>query len=142
MKTLSELFKRLQEANFIVRQVKCLLGSRTVDFLGHILGRGAIGLQDENVEKGQPNIVNWGDSQERAYNSLTVAVTFKPVLRSPDVNKKFVLRTDSSDHGLGAALMQKNEGTLFPVAYASKKLTDRERKYSMLREKLLLLCGE
>ncbi|GFO16098.1 Pol polyprotein [Plakobranchus ocellatus] len=51
VKTLSELFKRLQEANFTVRPVKCLLGSRTVDFLGHSLGRGAIGLQDENVEK-------------------------------------------------------------------------------------------
>ncbi|GFN91636.1 Zinc finger protein [Plakobranchus ocellatus] len=51
VKTLSELFKRLQEANFTVRPVKCLLGSRTIDFLGHSLGRGAIGLQNENVEK-------------------------------------------------------------------------------------------
>ncbi|GFO35687.1 Zinc finger protein [Plakobranchus ocellatus] len=108
VKTLSELFKRLQVANFTVRPVNCLLGSRTVDFLENSLGRGAIGLQDENVEKvrnaarpktkrevraflglvgyykefvpnfaavsaplsdlvrkGQPNIVNWGDSQER-----------------------------------------------------------------------------
>ncbi|GFO33610.1 Pol polyprotein [Plakobranchus ocellatus] len=83
------------------------------------------------VRKGQPNIMNWGDSQERAYNSLKVAVTSKPVLQLPDVNKKFVLRTDASDRGLGAALMQENEGTLFLVAYASKKLTDRERKYSV-----------
>ncbi|GFO35436.1 Zinc finger protein [Plakobranchus ocellatus] len=152
VKTLSELFRRLQEANFTVRPVKCLLGSRTVDFLGHSLGRGAIGLQDENVEKvrnaprpktkrkiraflglvgyykefvpnfaavsaplsdlvrkGQPNVVNWGDSQERACNSLKVAVTSKPVLQLPDVNKRFVLRTDASDRGLGAALMQENE---------------------------------
>ncbi|GFO27599.1 Zinc finger protein [Plakobranchus ocellatus] len=51
VKTLSELFRRLQGANFTVRPVTCLLGSRTVDFLGHSLGRGVIGLQDENVEK-------------------------------------------------------------------------------------------
>ncbi|GFO13647.1 Pol polyprotein [Plakobranchus ocellatus] len=157
------------DANFTVRPFKCLLGSRTLDFLGHGLGRGAIGLQDENVEKvrnaprpktkkevraflglvgyykeivpnfaavsarlsdlvhkGQPNIVNWGDSQERAYNSLRVAVTSNPVLQLPDVNKKFVLRTDASDRGLSAALTRENKGTLFPVAYASKKLTDRE----------------
>ncbi|GFO07721.1 Pol polyprotein [Plakobranchus ocellatus] len=125
----------------------------------HCLNRGAIGLQDENVEKvknaprpktkrevraflglvgyykefvpnfaavsaplsdlvrkGQPNIVNWSDSQERAYNSLRVAVMSKPVLQLPDVNKRFVLRTDASDRELGAALMQENEGTLFPVA--------------------------
>ncbi|GFO08797.1 Zinc finger protein [Plakobranchus ocellatus] len=185
VKTLSELFRRLEEANFTVRPVKCLLGSRTVDFLGHSLGRGAIGLQDENVEKvrnaprpktkrevkaflglvgyykefvpnfaavsaplsdlvrkGQPKIVNWGDSQERAYNSLKVAVTSKTVLQLPDVNKKFVLRTDASDRGLGAALMQENEGTLFPLAYASKKLTDRERKYSVTEgEALAIVWG-
>ncbi|GFO19478.1 Zinc finger protein [Plakobranchus ocellatus] len=94
------------------------------------------------VRKGQPNVVNWGDSQERAYNSLKVAVTSKPVLQLPDVNKRFVLRTDASDRGLGAALMQENEGTLFPVAYASKKLTDRERKYSVTeREALAIVWG-
>ncbi|GFO12566.1 Zinc finger protein [Plakobranchus ocellatus] len=38
--------------------------------------------------------------------------------------------------------MQENEGTLFPVAYASKKLTDRERKYSVTeREALAILWG-
>ncbi|GFO02545.1 Zinc finger protein [Plakobranchus ocellatus] len=51
VRTLSELFRRPQEVNFTVRPVKCLLGSRTVDFLRHSLGRGAIDLQDENVEK-------------------------------------------------------------------------------------------
>ncbi|GFO02300.1 Zinc finger protein [Plakobranchus ocellatus] len=154
-------------------------------FMDDSLGRGAIVLQDENVEKvrhaprpktkrevraflrlvgyykefvpnfaavsaplsdlvrkGQPNIVNWGDSQERAYNSLKVAMTSKPVLQLPDVNKRFVLRTDASNRGLGAALMQENEGTLFPVAYASKKLTDRERKYSVTeRESLAIVWG-
>ncbi|GFN82370.1 hypothetical protein PoB_000887600 [Plakobranchus ocellatus] len=176
-----ELFKRLQEPNFTVRPAKCLLGSRTVDFLGHSLGQGAIGLQDENIEKvrnasrpktkrevrvflrlvgyykefaaasaplsdlvrkGQPNIVNWGNSWERAYNSLKVAVMSKPVLQLPDVNKKFVFRTDTSDRRLGPALMQENEGTLFPVAYASKKLTNRERKYSVTeREALAIVWG-
>ncbi|GFN94674.1 Zinc finger protein [Plakobranchus ocellatus] len=67
---------------------------------------------------------------------------FTPVLQLPDVNTKFVLRTGASDRGLGAALMQENEGTLFPVAYASKKLTDRERKYLMTeREALAILWG-
>ncbi|GFO25446.1 Zinc finger protein [Plakobranchus ocellatus] len=180
VKTLSELFRRFQDANFTARPVKCLLGSRTVDFLGHSLGRGAIGLQDEHfgkvrnaprpktkrevkafsglvgyykefvpnfaavsaplsdlVRKGQPNVVNWGDSQERAYNSLKVAVTSKPVLQLPDV-----LRTDASDRGLGAALMQDKKGTIFPVAYASKKFTDRERQYSVTeREALAIVWG-
>ncbi|GFO27412.1 Zinc finger protein [Plakobranchus ocellatus] len=166
VKTLSELFKRLQEANFTVRPVKCLLGSRAVEkvrnaprpktkrevraFLGlvgyykeFVPNFAAVSAPlSDLVRKGQPNVVNWGDSQERACNSLKVAVTSKPALQLPDVNKKFVLRTDASDRGLGAALMQENEGTLFPVAYASKKLTDRERKYSVTeREALAIVRG-
>ncbi|GFN86554.1 retrovirus-related pol polyprotein from transposon 297 [Plakobranchus ocellatus] len=92
------------------------------------------------MRKGQPNIVNWDDSQERAYNSLNIAVMSTPVLQLPDVDKRFVLRTDASDRGLGAALMQENKGTLFPVANASKKLTDSERKYSVTeREDLAIV---
>ncbi|GFS09267.1 Pol polyprotein [Elysia marginata] len=51
VETLAELFRRLREANFTVRPVKCALGSSTIDFLGHRLGQGTISLQDENVEK-------------------------------------------------------------------------------------------
>ncbi|GFS00143.1 zinc finger protein [Elysia marginata] len=40
METLAELFRRLREANFTVRPVKCVLGSSTIDFLGHRLVKG------------------------------------------------------------------------------------------------------
>ncbi|GFR58487.1 zinc finger protein [Elysia marginata] len=94
------------------------------------------------VRKGQPNTVNWSDSQEKAYNSLKFAVTSKPVLQLPDINKRFILRTDASGRGLGAALMQESDDMLFPVAYASKKLTDREQKYSVIeREALAIVWG-
>ncbi|GFR72339.1 Pol polyprotein [Elysia marginata] len=83
------------------------------------------------VRKGQPNTVNWSDSQEKAYNALKFAVTSKPVLQLPDIDKRFILRTDASGRGLGAALMQESDGMLSPVSYASKKLIDREQKYSL-----------
>ncbi|GFO02199.1 hypothetical protein PoB_002870400 [Plakobranchus ocellatus] len=35
------LFRWLQRANFTVRATKCVLGARTIDFLGHRLGEGA-----------------------------------------------------------------------------------------------------
>ncbi|GFR81445.1 Pol polyprotein [Elysia marginata] len=47
----AELFRRLREANFTVRPVKCVLGPSTIDFLGHRLGQGTISLHNENVEK-------------------------------------------------------------------------------------------
>ena len=55
----------------------------------------------------------------------------------PDVNKEFVLRTDASDIGLGATLLQNRDGHIFPVAYASRKLLDREKRYSVKERECL-----
>ncbi|RUS69253.1 hypothetical protein EGW08_022986 [Elysia chlorotica] len=161
LQVLEELFKRLKAANLVARPTKCELGATQVDFLGHCLGRGTVGLQDCNVEKvkdaprpttkkeirsflglvgyyqpfipnfaaiaaplsdltrkGQPNKIVWGEPQERAYATLKKAVISKPILVLPDVNKEFVLRTDASDIGLGATLLQNRDGHIFPVAYA------------------------
>ena len=53
------------------------------------------------------------------------------------MSKQFVLRTDASDEGIGAVLMQEREGKLFPVSYASKKLSSAERKYSTIEKECL-----
>ena len=42
------------------------------------------------------------------------------------MGKPFVLRTDASDTGLGAVLLQEHDNGIFPVAYASRKLTIAE----------------
>ena len=44
----------------------------------------------------------------------------------PDISKPFCIRTDASYSGLGAVLLQYHENIPMPVAYASKKLFDRE----------------
>jgi len=55
----------------------------------------------------------------------------------PDLEKPFTLRTDASDIGLGAVLLQECDDGLFPVSFASRKLLDRERKYSVLERECL-----
>ena len=60
-----------------------------------------------------------------------------PILHLPDVQKQFTLRTDASDAGVGAVLLQDDEGKKFPVAYASKKLLPRERAYSTIEKECL-----
>ena len=95
------------------------------------------------TRKGQPRMLAWEETQEKAFNSLKELMASKPILKLPELDKQFVLRTDASDKGVGAVLLQDHDGSLFPVAYASKKLSDRgERKYStMERECLAVVWG-
>jgi hypothetical protein len=66
----------------------------------------------------------------------------KPVLMLPNCSLPFVLRTDASNSGLGAVLLQYYDDTPHPVAYASRKLLDRERRYSTIeRECLAVVWG-
>jgi len=51
IKALQELFKCLLEAGMTIRPTKCLFGGNTVDFRGHRLEEGLIGLHEDNVRK-------------------------------------------------------------------------------------------
>ena len=66
--------------------------------------------------------------------AIKIILTSDPVLRLPDPEKTFVLRTDASDYGIGAVLMQEHEGKLFPICYASRKSSDAERNYSTIEK--------
>ena len=182
IKALRELFNRLLAAGMTIRPTKCLFGVNTVDFLGHRLEEGLIGLHEDNVtkirdaprpttkkqiksfmglagyyrdfipnfaalaaplsdltRKGQPNKVEWGEAQEKAYQSIKAILTKEPVLRLPDPTKTYFLQTDASNSGIGAVLMQKHDGKLFPVCYASKKLSSAERNYSTIEKECLAI---
>ena len=65
-----------------------------------------------------------------------------PILRLPDLSCMFTLRTDASNLGIGAVLLQENKEVKFPVAYASKKLLPRETKYSVIERECLVLVWE
>lgn len=61
----------------------------------------------------------------------------EPVLAFPDFSKLFTVTTDASDYALGAVLSQEGKGGDRPVAYASRRLTDAETRYSALERELL-----
>jgi hypothetical protein len=73
-------------------------------------------------------------------NKLIECVTSPPILAYPDYNTPFVVHTDASQHGLGAVLYQKQEGTLRVIAYASRTLTPAERNYHLHAGKLEFLA--
>ena len=53
--------------------------------------------------------------------------------------KPFVLRTDASGVGVAAVVLQKNEGKLYPVGYASKKLSLAKAKYPIIEKECLAI---
>ena len=91
------------------------------------------------LKKGQPNKVIWGEAQNNAFENLKQCLSKRPILRLPDFERQFVVQVDASESGVGASLMQEYDGELFPVAFTSKKLLPRERKYSVIEREALSL---
>ena len=91
------------------------------------------------TKKDAPSKVRWEDAQEHAFQTLKERVSKFPILRLPDGDKEFVLRTDASDVGIGGVLMQRHEEGLFPVQFASRKLHARERVYPIIERECLAI---
>jgi hypothetical protein len=66
-------------------------------------------------------------------------LTSEPVLKLPDLDGPFVLRTDASNRGLGAVLLQEQDGLLHPVGFASRKLSAAESRYSTIEKECLAI---
>ncbi|KAJ8026225.1 hypothetical protein HOLleu_34017 [Holothuria leucospilota] len=94
------------------------------------------------TKKGEPNNINWSESQELAFHTLKEKITNPPILHLPDITRQFTLRTDASEDGIGAVLLQEQDGVNFPVAFASKKLNKCQKRYAaMERECLAVIWG-
>ena len=89
------------------------------------------------TRKEQPSKVEWGDAQEKAFQTIKILLASDPILRLPDPEKTFVLLTDASDYRIGAVLMQEHGDRLFPICYASKKLSHAELHYSAIEKECL-----
>ena len=93
----------------------------------------------ELTRKGQPNKVEWGEAQKKAYHSIKSHLTSEPILRLADPAETYFLLTDASSNGIGAVLMQRHDEKLFPVCYGSKKLSSAECNYSTIKECLAIV---
>lgn len=54
-----------------------------------------------------------------------------------DYSKDLILKTDASNVGLGAVLLQERNGELLPIQWASKKLTSTEQRYTISEKETL-----
>jgi len=95
-----------------------------------------------DLTKKRRAVVKWSGECDEAFRQLKRILSEGPVLRVVDLKRKFILQTDASDVGMGAALLQEHEDGVFPVAFASKKFTNAECNYSVIeRECLAMVWG-
>ena len=84
-----------------------------------------------------PVKVKWDDACERAFLQLKNHLCEQPACALPDFDRTFVVRTDASDSGLGAILIQDQGFGDQTIACASRKLNSAEKNYSTIEKELL-----
>lgn len=81
--------------------------------------------------------IMWSKEADMAFLALKTALTSTPILSVPDFSKEFSVQCDASNKGVGAVLIQVFDSIEKPIAYTSRKLTDRECNYSASERELL-----
>ena len=89
------------------------------------------------TKKENPDHLQWNPERLFSFERLKQELCKKPVLRMPNYDKDFVVRTDASDRGIGAVLLQENDGQLHPVMYQSRKLHGAECNYATVEKECL-----
>ena len=79
----------------------------------------------------------WGPAQEVAFNQIKADLTQPTVLTLYDPAAPTKVSADASSYGLGAVLLQENGEHWKPVAYASKSMTNNERRYAQVEKEAL-----
>eukprot|EP00731_Ephydatia_muelleri_P029100 Em0020g744a len=142
MSALAGVLKRLKEAGLTAKPSKCHFGSAGERLeLRHSQypRRGRTPLT-ELTKKQQPNRLVWNAECAEAFEALKRHLCTSPVLKCPDFERPFVLQTDASNWGVGAVLSQVDDAdNEHPVAYFSKKLLPRERRYSTIEKECLAI---
>ena len=75
----------------------------------------------------------WSDAQERAWGEVKGLIASALVLAYYKPGEPLELRCDSSQAGLGVALMQGGHS----IAYASRALTETETRYAQIEKQML-----
>ena len=81
----------------------------------------------------------WTNTQEEAFTKLKKEISSPRVLALYDVEAKTKVSADASAYGIGAVLMQQQQGAWRPVAFASRALNEAETRYAQIEKEALAL---
>ena len=81
---------------------------------------------------------NWQQEQQTAFEEIKSKLEKPPILHLPDGKGRFHLYSDTSKCAMGSALYQIQNGKPKLIAYASKRLPEAARNYSITESEM---CG-
>ena len=80
---------------------------------------------------------SWGPPQEKSFTDLKQELTQPAVLRLYNPEYPTKVSADASSHGLGVVLLQQSDSAWRPVAYASRAMTETEKRYAQIEKEAL-----
>ena len=91
------------------------------------------------LKESEPFGDRWDLACTDAFRLIIQKLTNAPVLAFADANKPYILHTDASLKGLGAVLYQEYPEGLRPVAFASRRVSPTEQRYTIHQLEFLAL---
>ena len=77
---------------------------------------------------------DWTPLHHTGFLTLKEVIIQALILHYPNPNKIYIIYTDASDDACGAQLLQKHDGTEFPIAFLSHTFTETPRKWSTTKQ--------
>ena len=90
----------------------------------------------ELTKKGRPFV--WGDEEQKVFDEIKSRLLKPPILNMPDKRGRYLLYSDTSKYTTGSALYQVQDGKPKLIAYASKRMPEAAKNYSITE---LQMCG-
>ena len=81
----------------------------------------------------------WGPDQREAFTQVKEELSKPTTLAFYDCQAPTKVSADASSYGLGAVLMQEKDKQWKPVAYASRSMSDTERRYAQIEKEALAI---
>nr|ABV45229.1 unknown [Ascogregarina taiwanensis] len=83
----------------------------------------------------------WTEECQESFNELKQALSEQVMLCAPRGTGLFMIVTDASDYGVGAALLQKQENDVVILEFASKSLSRAEKNGQHMKKRHMLSDG-